>query len=296
MIKRFIPYLEILGNELILDDSKPYRQTDAVELARYYESAGADEIMLIERSNYNDRSEKLISLVEKMMQELFLPISVSGGIDSVSKIRQFIRAGAVKTCISSYITKHPEFLQEASENIGAEYLSLLIIYRKTENSEYKVFSKSGKSMYSDVFKLIDFAQDYVSEIIVKPWEPTNNSGEIDLNFAQKLSENRKIPIIFGIDTNYIDKSILSDFFTQTQISGILAANIFHNPLSTILKLKRSLKQNLIPVRLSVDCLNKHVTRKTGQIGINLLESNPKKDSELLKSIDKAQEDEDISQY
>ncbi|MCD4657832.1 MAG: hypothetical protein K8S87_09865 [Planctomycetes bacterium] len=113
MIKRFIPYLEIFGNELILDKTKPYKQTDAVELARYYESAGADEILLIERSNFKDRSEKLITLVEKMTQELFLPISVSGGIDSVSKIRQFLRAGAVKTCISSYATKHPEFLQKA---------------------------------------------------------------------------------------------------------------------------------------------------------------------------------------
>jgi len=296
MIKRFIPYLEIFGNELSLDDSKPYRQTDAVELARFYESAGADEIMLIERSDSNDRSEKLISLVEKMTQELFLPISVSGGIDSLSKIRQFVRAGAVKTCISSHVMKHPEFLQEASEIIGKEHLSLLIIYRKTEDGEYKVFSKSGKSTFTDVFQLINFAQDFVSEIIVKPSEISNNSGEIDLTFAQKLSENSNIPIIFGIDSNYIDKGLLSDFFTESKLSGILAANIFHNPQSSILKLKRALKLNSIPVRLSVDCLNKNVTRKTGQIGINLIEANPNKDSELLKSIDKAQEDEETSQY
>ncbi|MCD4657769.1 MAG: hypothetical protein K8S87_09530, partial [Planctomycetes bacterium] len=166
----------------------------------------------------------------------------------------------------------------------------------TENGEYKVFSKSGKSKYSDVFKLIDFAEDFVSEIIVKPSEPTINSNEIDLNFAQKLSENRKIPIIFGIDTNYIDKNELSEIMTQTKISGILAANVFHNPQSSMIKLKRCLELNSIPVRLSMNCLKKYVSRKTGQIEINLIEKNPKQDSDILKRIDKAQEDEDTQQY
>ncbi len=291
MLRRIIPYLEVSGDELITGDDSSYKQSDAVELARFYESAGADEIMIFEHSERSDRNDKMLSLIERLTEEVFIPLTLAGGIDSISKIKQFLRAGASKVCINSHALKSPDFLKDAADKIGPQNMVLSFYYRQNDEG-YKVFSKTGKAPYQDVLKWAKFAEELVTGIIAQQITDGQPSECVDLNVAELLSENVSVPVLisFGQFNSTIDDFL--NAFQQTKISGIIAYNVFHHKERSIKKIKKLLQTNKLVVRQGSECITSRMGRQTGQIEINLLEENPQVDIELMNKIKEAKEKED----
>ena len=291
MIRRIISNIEVAGDEPIAGDNKPYKQGDALELARFYESAGADELMLYERSNTPQGSDKLLALVEKLASSIFLPLTVAGGIDSISKIKQFIRAGASKVCMNNHALKAPEFIKEAADKVGAQNLILLFQFRKNED-EYEIFSKNCKAPYPDMLEWAKFAQQSVSEIIAHPIVSDPQKEKIDFAIIGNLAQNIEIPLLFMIDEYQISDDNILTLFKQSGVTGIIASNIFHKKESSIKKIKKRLIGEGIAVRQHLDTITRPFGKQTSHLEINLLEKKHDQDIELLNKIEEVSEEDE----
>lgn len=247
--KRIIPCLDIKNGRTVKGvnfvDIKD--AGDPIELAKQYVKDGADELIFLDITATLEGRKTLISLVEKIAEEINIPFTVGGGISSVEDALALIKAGADKVSINSSAVKNPQLIVDLKERFGSQFV-VVAIDTKSVDGTGKVFTKGGT--YETTWETLQWAKEVeklgAGEILLTSMNSDGTKDGFDIDITKEVSELVNIPVIASGGAGKVKH--FEEVFTKTQASAGLAASIFHFGEIPIPRLKEALKTNNIPVR------------------------------------------------
>ncbi len=247
--KRIIPCLDVKDGRVVkgvnfvgLKDAG-----DPVEVAKRYNQEGADEIIFLDITASHEKRDTIVDIVERVAKEIFIPLTVGGGIRTLDDIYNLLQVGCDKISINSHAIKNPDFIDEASKRFGSQCI-VVAIDAKRRGESWNVFINGGRiDTGLDVLKWAKEVQDRgAGEILLTSMDCDGVKNGYDLEITSKMSEILDIPIIAsgGAGTmQHIRDAFLSG------ADAALAASIFHYKEIEIMKLKEYLKEEGIAVRV-----------------------------------------------
>jgi len=214
-------------------------QGDPVELAKRYETQGADEIVLLDIMATVENRDTLYSLVTRVAETLSVPFCVGGGVCTVEDIRALLLAGADKVSIGSAALKYPELVQQASAQFGAQCI-VVSVDPKWNGQFWEVFIKGGREATG--VNAVDFAKQMeqagAGELLVNSLDRDGTKQGYDLKLLQAICNVATIPVIASSGVGTIQH--IKDVFTETTVSAALVAGVLHSGELTINQIKQTL--------------------------------------------------------
>jgi cyclase len=238
---------------------------DPVQLAKRYNEQGADELVFLDITASHERRGTMIDVIERTADEVFIPLTVGGGIESIEAIRNILRAGADKVSVNTAAVKKPEFIRESSEIFGSQCIVTAIDCRRNTNLRdnpdktlieldngtkvwYEVVIYGGRTPTGlDTIQWAERVQKLGSgEILLTSMDRDGTKDGYDLEITRALSETLDIPIIASGGAGNIEH--MYDAFSRGKADAALAASIFHFGEYTIGEAKEYLKKKGLAVR------------------------------------------------
>lgn len=255
LAKRIIPCLDV-DNGRVVKGVKFVDIRDAgdpVEIARRYDREGADEITFLDITATHDNRDTIVHVVEQVASEVFIPLTVGGGIRTLEDIRRMLNAGADKVGINSAAVFRPDFVREAAERFGSQCIVVAIDAKKVsasdEPSRWEIFTHGGRK--STGIDAIAWAKKMVSygagEILLTSMDRDGTREGFDLPLTRALSEAVTVPVIASGGVGNLDH--LADGIIEGKADAVLAASIFHFAEYTIDQAKQHMASRGIEVRL-----------------------------------------------
>ena len=249
--KRIIPCLDVDNGRVVkgvnfvgLRDAG-----DPVEVAKRYNAEGADEITFLDIGASHEGRDTIVDVVKKVAKEVFIPLTVGGGIRKLDDIYKLLEAGCDKVSINSAAIKNPEFISEASKRFGSQCIVVAIDAKRVAEDSWHIFTHGGRN--DTGLDAIEWAREAyergAGELLVTSMDADGTKAGFDNELNRCIGEVAHIPIIAsgGAGTmKHIEES-----FTIGHADAALAASIFHFREIDIMDLKRYLKSRDIPVRL-----------------------------------------------
>ena len=220
---------------------------DPVELAKKYVKDGADELVFLDITATLEGRKTLIELVEKLSLEINIPFTIGGGISSVQDVEALLKAGADKVSINSAPVRRPELVREIAQQFGNQCVVVAIDTKQIDGEDH-VFINGGKIKTelktSDWVKTV--ADLGAGEILLTSMDFDGTKNGFDIRMLQNVSAVCQLPIIASGGAGKMED--FTEVFTKTNVTGALAASIFHFNEIKISDLKENLKQNKISIR------------------------------------------------
>ncbi len=249
--KRIIPCLDVDNGRVVkgvnfvgLRDAG-----DPIEVAKRYNAEGADEITFLDIGASHEGRDTIVDVVKKVAKEVFIPLTVGGGIRKLDDIYKLLDAGCDKVSINSAAIKNPEFISEASKRFGSQCIVVAIDAKRVAEDSWHIFTHGGRN--DTGLDAIEWAREAyergAGELLVTSMDADGTKAGFDNELNRRIGEAAHIPIIAsgGAGTmKHIEES-----FTIGHADAALAASIFHFREIDIMDLKRYLKSRDIPVRL-----------------------------------------------
>ena len=238
---------------------------DPVEVARRYDEQGADEITFLDITASSDDRETMVQVVEQVASEVFIPLTVGGGIRALSDVRRMLNAGADKVSINTAAIANPEFVREAAERFGNQCIVVAIDaksvvshrppagegvgVRAEEPPRWEIFTHGGRrpTGIDAVAWARRMAEYGAGEILLTSMDRDGTKRGFDLELTRAISEAVNIPIIASGGVGTLDH--LVDGVLLGKADAVLAASIFHFAEYTIEQAKRHMQAHGIEVRL-----------------------------------------------
>lgn len=247
--KRIIPCLDIKDGKTVkgiqFEDLRI--AGDPVELAKKYVKDGADELVFLDITATLEGRKTLIKLVEKLSLEINIPFTIGGGISSVQDVEVLLKAGADKVSINSAAVRRPELVREIAQQFGNQCV-VVAIDTKNINGEDYVFINGGKIQTQ--LKTLEWVKTVADlgagEILLTSMDFDGTKNGFDIRMLQNVSQVCHLPIIASGGAGKMED--FTEVFTETKVTGALAASIFHFNEIKIADLKGNLKQNRIAIR------------------------------------------------
>ena len=247
--KRIIPCLDVKNGRVVkgvnfegLKDAG-----DPVEAAIRYNEEGADELTFLDITASYEERRPIIDIVEKVAKEVFIPLTVGGGISSLNDIYDLLNVGCDKVSINSAAVKNPEFINEASKRFGSQCIVVAIDVKKVGNS-WNVFIKGGRE--DTGLNAIKWAKEVVDrgagEILLTSMDTDGTKAGFDIEITKKISKMVNVPVIASGGAGKMEH--FKEVF-ENSADAALAASIFHFREIDIVDLKEYLKESGISVRL-----------------------------------------------
>jgi imidazole glycerol-phosphate synthase subunit HisF len=264
LAKRIIPCLDV-DNGRVVKGVKFVDIRDAgdpVEIARRYDREGADEITFLDITATHDNRNTMVDVVRQVASEVFIPLTVGGGIRTLDDIRRMLNAGADKVGINSAAVFNPEFVREASERFGSQCIVVAIdakkVFRQSEDDRptnsvdddlWEIFTHGGrKATGIDAIawakKMVDYG---AGEILLTSMDRDGTREGFDLALTRSISEAVSVPVIASGGVGCLDH--LADGVIVGKADAVLAASIFHFAEHTIRQAKQHMASRGIEVRL-----------------------------------------------
>ena len=226
---------------------------DPVEVAKRYNEEGADEVVFLDITASHEDRDTMIHIVERMAEEVFIPLTVGGGIRTLEDIRKMLNAGADKVSINSAAVYDPEFVQRASERFGAQCIVVGIDAKKVseegEESRWEIFTHGGRKPTG--IDVVEWAKKMASygagEILLTSMDCDGTKDGFDLALTQAVSRAVNIPVIASGGVGNLQH--LVDGVIEGEASAVLAASIFHFRESTVKEAKEFMQSKGIEIRL-----------------------------------------------
>ena len=255
LAKRIIPCLDV-DNGRVVKGVKFVDIRDAgdpVEIARRYDREGADEITFLDITATHDNRNTMADVVRQVASEVFIPLTVGGGIRTVEDIRRMLNAGADKVGINSAAVSNPEFVREAAKRFGSQCIVVAIDAKKTsapdQDSQWQIFTHGGRK--STGIDAIEWAQKMVAygagEILLTSMDRDGTREGFDLPLTRAISEAVSVPVIASGGVGCL--AHLSAGVIEGKADAVLAASIFHFGEYTIRQAKQDMASRGIEVRL-----------------------------------------------
>ena len=254
LAKRIIPCLDVDAGRVVkgvkfvdIRDAG-----DPVEVAKRYDYEGADEITFLDITASSDNRDTMIHVVERVAAEVFIPLTVGGGIRKVEDIRKLLNAGADKVGINTAAVFNPDFVKQASDKVGSQCIVVAIDAKQVSNYgeplKWEIFTHGGrKSTGLNALEWAKKMQDYgAGEILLTSMDHDGTKIGFDLELTRTISEAVGIPVIAsgGVGT----LAHLVDGVTIGKADAVLAASIFHFGEYTIQEAKSYMAKHDIVVR------------------------------------------------
>ncbi len=247
--KRIIPCLDVKDGRVVkgvnfvgLKDAG-----DPVEIAKRYNDEGADEITFLDITASSDNRDTIVDIVEKVAKEVFIPLTVGGGIRTLDDIYKLLNVGCDKVSINSAAIKRPELINEGAKRFGSQCIVVAIDVKKT-GDKWHVYLNGGR--VDTGIDAIEWALECVErgagEILLTSMDADGTKAGFDIEVTQKISELVDVPVIASGGAGTMEH--IKEAFDHGA-DAALAASIFHFKEIDIMDLKKYLHQENIPVRL-----------------------------------------------
>jgi cyclase len=221
---------------------------DPVEVARRYNQEGADEITFLDITASSDERDTIVHVVEQVASEVFIPLTVGGGIRKIEDIRRMLMAGADKVAINTAAVNNPEFVKEAAERFGSQCI-VVAIDAKQVDDHWEIFTHGGRKPTGiDAVEWAKRMVDYgAGEILLTSMDRDGTKIGFDLELTRAISDAVHVPVIASGGVGNLDH--LVEGVKEGHAEAVLAASIFHFGEYTIEEAKRRMADAGIEVRL-----------------------------------------------
>ena len=255
LAKRIIPCLDV-DNGRVVKGVKFVDIRDAgdpVEVARRYDQEGADEITFLDITATSDNRETMVHVIEQVADEVFIPLTVGGGIRELADISRMLKAGADKVGINSAAIFNPSFVQEAAERFGSQCIVVAIdakcVSADGEPKRWEIFTHGGrKETGIDAVEWAKKMETFgAGEILLTSMDRDGTKIGFDLELTRAISEAVEVPVIASGGVGTLDH--LVDGVVKGKADAVLAASIFHFAEYSIGEAKQHMQNNGIEVRL-----------------------------------------------
>ena len=253
LAKRIIPCLDIKDGRVVkgvkflgLKDAG-----DPVSAAKIYDEQGSDELVFLDITASFEKRKTLVSLVEKIAQNIFMPFTVGGGIGDIADIRNILNAGAEKVSLNTQAVKFPQILSDASQRFGSQCIVLAIDAKRVSPLEdkWEVYINGGRTPTGiDAVSWAIEAQNLgAGEILLTSMDYDGTRGGYDLKLTAKVSDAVNIPVIASGGAGKLEDFF--DCFAKTRADAALAASLFHYGEHKQSQVKEYIKSKGITVRI-----------------------------------------------
>ena len=250
LAKRIIPCLDVKDGRVVkgtqfidLKDAG-----DPVENAKAYDEQGADEIAFLDITASHEKREILIDIVRRTAEEIFIPLTVGGGVRSLEDIRKLLKAGADKVSINTAAVKDPSFVKRASMRFGSQCI-VIAIDAKRGGQGWEVYTHGGR-VPTGIDALLwarEMEKLGAGEILLTSMDRDGTKDGYDIGLTRTISESLDIPVIASGGVGTLEH--LYEGLALGKASAVLAASIFHYREYTIAQVKSFLKEKGVVVRL-----------------------------------------------
>ncbi len=254
LAKRILPCLDVKAGRVVkgvnfvdLKDAG-----DPVELARAYNEAGADELVFLDITATHEERDIIIDVVYRTAEEVFIPLTVGGGIQSLEQIKNLLRAGADKISINSAAVRHPPFINEASDRFGRQCIVVAIDARRKNNPEnqgWEVYVRGGRE--NTGINALEWAKEVekrgAGELLVTSMDADGTQAGYDLCLTRAIAEAVEIPVIASGGAGNCED--IYQALTKGQAEAALLASLLHYGQLRVGEIKDYLHTQKVPVRL-----------------------------------------------
>jgi len=250
LAKRIIPCLDVKDGRVVkgvgfinLRDAG-----DPVEIARLYDKEGADELCFLDITASHENRKIILNVVERTASEVFMPLTVGGGIQTLQDIRELLLAGADKVSINTAAVKNPDFVKAAVERFGCQCIVVAIDAKRAVN-RWEVFTHGGRqpTEIDAVDWSVRMADAGAGEILLTSMDRDGTQTGYDLALTRAVADSVSIPIIASGGAGNLDH--LYEVLASGHADAVLAASMFHYRQYSILDAKSYLNLKGIPVRI-----------------------------------------------
>lgn len=253
LAKRIIPCLDVDAGRVVkgvqfvgIRDAG-----DPVEVAKRYNEEGADELVFLDITASHEERETMVHVVEQVASEVFIPLTVGGGIREKADIRRLLNAGADKVAINTAAVNRPEFVREAAESFGSQCIVVAIDAKQVNQDppRWEIFTHGGRKPTG--IDAIEWAQKMVElgagEILLTSMDRDGTRDGFDLALTRAVCEAVTVPVIASGGVGNLEH--LADGVQQGRADAVLAASIFHFGEYSVEQAKQCLAGRGIEVRL-----------------------------------------------
>lgn len=250
LAKRIIPCLDVDGGRVVkgVNFVNIRDAGDPVENAKIYNEQGADEIIFLDITASSDRRDIITDVVERTAEEVFVPLTVGGGIRKLEDIRRILRAGADKVSVNTAAVEKPEVVRKAADRFGSQCI-VVAIDAKERGSSWEVYIHGGRTPTG--LDVLDWAKKMeelgAGEFMLTSMDRDGTKDGYDLRLTRAVSDLVNIPVIASGGVGTLEH--LYGGLTEGRADAVLAASIFHYNEFTVGDVKAYLKQRGVNVRL-----------------------------------------------
>lgn len=255
LAKRIIPCLDVDNGRVVKGvQFVDIRDAgDPVEVARRYDEQGADEITFLDITASSDDRETMVHVVEEVAGQVFIPLTVGGGIRQIADIRRMLNAGADKVAINTAAVFNPEFVKEAAEKFGSQCIVVAIDAKRVssegEPAKWEIFTHGGRKPTG--IDAVEWAKRMVQygagEILLTSMDRDGTKIGFDLELTRAISDAVNVPVIASGGVGNLQH--LVEGVSEGRADAVLAASIFHFGEFTIEQAKQCMRDAGIEVRL-----------------------------------------------
>lgn len=250
LAKRIIPCLDVRNGKVVKGVNFQSIQDvgDPVECAAEYNRQGADELVFYDITASHEGRGVILDVVRRAAQQVFVPLTVGGGISTIDDFRETLRAGADKVSINSSAVKNPKLIAEAADIFGSQCVVVGVDAKRNGTGGYTVYVNGGRiDMHLDLIQWVKEIQRLgAGEICLNSIDADGTKAGFDIEMLNAVCDAVKIPVIASGGCGSL--SDFSDVFEQTGATAALAASLFHFKELTVQQVKTHLKQQGIAVR------------------------------------------------
>ena len=251
LAKRIIPCLDVTAGRVVKGTNfVDLRDAgDPVEIARRYDAQGADEVTFLDITASSDQRDIILHIVEACAEQVFIPLTVGGGVRAIADVRRLLNAGADKVSMNTAAVQNPDLVAESSAKVGNQCIVVAIDAKQSAPGRWEVFTHGGRK--GTGMCAIEWAQKVqqlgAGEILLTSMDRDGTKAGFDLALTRAVSDAVDVPVIASGGVGDLDH--LADGIQIGGADAVLAASIFHYGEYTVEQAKRHMRERGIPVRL-----------------------------------------------
>ncbi len=251
LAKRIIPCLDVTAGRVVKGTNfVDLRDAgDPVEIARRYDAQGADEVTFLDITASSDQRDIILNIVEACASQVFIPLTVGGGVRSVADVRRLLNAGADKVSMNTAAINNPDLVAEASAKVGNQCIVVAIDAKQVAPGQWEVFTHGGRNRTGiDAVAWARRVQELgAGEILLTSMDRDGTKNGFDLPLTRAVADAVDIPVIASGGVGNLQH--LADGVSLGGADAVLAASIFHFGEYTVRQAKEFMREQGIEVRL-----------------------------------------------
>ncbi len=251
LTKRIIPCLDVTAGRVVkgVNFVELKDAGDPVEIARRYNDQGADELTFLDITASSDQRDLILNIIEDVSSQVFIPLTVGGGVRTVEDVRRLLNAGADKVSINTSAVTNPQLVADASSRYGSQCIVVAIDAKQVSPGRWEIFTHGGRNATG--LEVIEWAKKMAQfgagEILLTSMDKDGTKSGFDLELTRAVSDAVNIPVIASGGVGNLQH--LADGVQEGHADAVLAASIFHYGEYTVQQAKKFMQERNIPVRL-----------------------------------------------